>query len=362
MCGATFDANQEVEEKPRTQSGVSGSSGRVRQQTTSVEAGMPASIASSTVAMQGAVSTPASKIPFENRKAESQPSVDFDDPLRNYVEEVEIENHQDPINGNGQTHTAKPAAPSPATAPSVRAPAPTIPATEAKAQSEQKVVVESGRSKPGGLSFGRAEPKSAEQRSDIRSEQKTEPRRESLETARPTRQAPSAPVPQRQETHTPRPEASRIESKVEMKQPTPQARETQREVSRSPATQPHRPSFAKPASDGALVGWFVDFKDAKGHSVELREGQFFVTKSKLKENDFVIDHGSISTPHAMIRILSNGVEIQDLMSEKGVQVQRFDGSGYKNQDERVKLAHGDWIKLGEVEYQVVLIPQKGTRG
>lgn len=114
--------------------------------------------------------------------------------------------------------------------------------------------------------------------------------------------------------------------------------------------------------DGRLFGWLVDYSDPQGRAIELREGKFFVTRNSLKKSDLILDHASISTPHAVVRVgTDTGLEIQDLMSERGIFVRRRETDVYQKQDDRAKLEHGDWVRFGDVEFIVSLIAYVGQK-
>lgn len=110
-------------------------------------------------------------------------------------------------------------------------------------------------------------------------------------------------------------------------------------------------------NEGLLHGWLVNFSDPKGVGYELREGKFFVSHAPLKANDFVLNHPSVSTPHALMTLSDEyGLLVQDLMSETGVFVRREGDAIYRKEEEAVILGHGDWIRFGEEEFLVTLIP------
>lgn len=131
------------------------------------------------------------------------------------------------------------------------------------------------------------------------------------------------------------------------------------------ATVPKPPPVAKPiepvesAGQGVLVGWLISYRDPRGVAIELREGKFFVTRNSFKDADMVIDDESISTPHCLVRIQSPGrVELQDMMSDTGLAVKRPGAKDFSI-EERAKLSHGDWIRIGALEYLVSLVPTEG---
>ena len=82
--------------------------------------------------------------------------------------------------------------------------------------------------------------------------------------------------------------------------------------------QPAEPAVAQKANT-KLYGFLVNYDDPNGTAIEIREGKFFVTASSLKDNDLVINHPSISTPHALFNAVEGKpLMVQDLVSEEGV--------------------------------------------
>lgn len=117
--------------------------------------------------------------------------------------------------------------------------------------------------------------------------------------------------------------------------------------------QEHRGPSVKAETGEALFGWLVSYAKAQGEATELREGKFFVSRTSLKANDFLMNHPSISTPHALVSVsLEQGCIIQDLMSERGIYIRKRSGGGYQRINEKGTLEHGDWVKFGEVELQL----------
>jgi len=108
---------------------------------------------------------------------------------------------------------------------------------------------------------------------------------------------------------------------------------------------------------GRLFGWLVSFESPDGRAIELREGKFFVTGSSIRGTDLVIEDPSISTPHALMSVSAEqGFLIQDLMSERGVFVRVGERGQYKREDGVVELKHGDWVRFGDVEFLVTVVP------
>jgi pSer/pThr/pTyr-binding forkhead associated (FHA) protein len=108
---------------------------------------------------------------------------------------------------------------------------------------------------------------------------------------------------------------------------------------------------------GRLFGWLVSFESPDGRAIELREGKFFVTGSSIRGTDLVIEDASISTPHALMSVSADkGLLIQDLMSERGVFIRPGERGQYKREDGVIELKHGDWVRFGDVEFLVTVVP------
>jgi len=118
---------------------------------------------------------------------------------------------------------------------------------------------------------------------------------------------------------------------------------------------------------GRLAGWLISYDNPDGDAIELREGRFFATGRSLKGGDLVLEDPSVSTPHALIAVDNSGiVKIQDLMSENGVWLrQRVQDGGdlgdYIAAADHIEVAHGDWVRFGDVEFLVSLIPYVGVK-
>ncbi|MCB0320593.1 MAG: FHA domain-containing protein [Bdellovibrionales bacterium] len=135
-------------------------------------------------------------------------------------------------------------------------------------------------------------------------------------------------------------------------------REFNRALERAPS-----PLHEKRAElEGRLFGWLVSFQDPDGEAIELREGKFFITGSPLKENDLVLEEPGISTPHALVSVTQErGLLVQDLMSERGVFVRGLEDAAYQKEEETIRLEHGDWVRFGDREFLITLIPQARNR-
>ncbi len=107
---------------------------------------------------------------------------------------------------------------------------------------------------------------------------------------------------------------------------------------------------------GRLFGWLVSYENPDGRAIELREGKFFVTASSIKGSDLVLEDPSISTPHALMSISDSGLLVQDLMSDNGVFVRVHGDGDYRREDGIIRVAHGDWIRFGDVDFLVIVVP------
>ena len=176
-----------------------------------------------------------------------------------------------------------------------------------------------------------------------------------------------APAPiQAREQEEAEHEDEQIEETISAKKQTPESFSKEKETSAKTAAR-SRAGVSESGAEfteeektvpGRLVGWLVSFSSSKGSAYELRTGKFFVSKSSIKKSDFVINHSSVSTPHAMFNVTSVGsVQIQDLMSELGLFIKRRGNQHYRREEDVASLRHGDWIKFGEAEYLVSLLPE-----
>jgi hypothetical protein len=139
----------------------------------------------------------------------------------------------------------------------------------------------------------------------------------------------------------------------------PQERSHDRQIDRAPSRPDAQSSGPKTGKmrPGRLFGWLVSFESPDGRAIELREGKFFVTGSSIRVTDLVIEDASISTPHALMSVSADhGLLIQDLMSERGVFIRVGERGQYKREDGVVELKHGDWVRFGDVEFLVTVVP------
>ena len=112
---------------------------------------------------------------------------------------------------------------------------------------------------------------------------------------------------------------------------------------------------------GKLFGWLVSYESPDGRAIELREGKFFVTASSIKGTDLILEDPSISTPHALMSISEGGFLVQDLMSDHGVFVRHDERAEYQQEESLVRVSHGDWLRFGEVEFLVIIVPASSSR-
>lgn len=339
MCGAALDAAAKsegsAEMDPRK-------SGRVRQRTMSTP------------------QTPLAEAADEIRRADAveepmESEAGAVDPLSAYIEEVDI--HEETLEAevgmsepavssesNGhemaaeELDVAAPLEPEPESSmmiepeESFESPAALIEEAPAPSpepqQARPKVILESGSRRQGrGLQFG----------------SKAKEAGPEAPSAKPAFSAPpkaSAPV------ETPREEPQR---RVE-----PEPLPAQRRSEERAAPKPQQIN-----AEGVLCGWLVSYKTAKGESVELRSGKFFVTGAALKPNDLLLQDPSVSTPHALAKVDAGSLIVRDLMSEQGVSVKRRGRNSFERCDDEVILEHGDSVRFGQVEYLVCLVAHVG---
>ena len=107
---------------------------------------------------------------------------------------------------------------------------------------------------------------------------------------------------------------------------------------------------------GRLFGWLVSYENPDGRAIELRSGKFFVTSSSIKGSDLVLEDPSISAPHALMSISDSGLLVQDLMSDHGVYVRSAEDRDFRREDGVIRVNHGDWLRFGEVEFLVIIVP------
>jgi hypothetical protein len=108
---------------------------------------------------------------------------------------------------------------------------------------------------------------------------------------------------------------------------------------------------------GRLSGWLVSYENRDGRAIELRAGRFFITGTSIRDSDLILEDQSMSTPHALVSITDSGLLIQDLMSERGTFIRSQGDAQYRREESIIEVQHGDWIRFGDVEFLVVLVPE-----
>lgn len=147
--------------------------------------------------------------------------------------------------------------------------------------------------------------------------------------------------------------ASSNRGNFEVERERAQVIEPAREERPSVATSGPRPAKMKP---GRLFGWLVSYENPDGRAIELRVGRFFITGNSIRGSDLILEDQSISTPHALVAITENGFQLQDLMSERGTFVRQQGEAQYSREDGVMEIRHGDWIRFGDVEFLVTIVP------
>ncbi len=384
MCGAGLDASAKAEEPSERKSGrvrqrtmskpgeISSAVNRIREEmSVEIPASEPSGSVSITEAVDETTATGAIAMPYDSGHVEGG---DLDDPLSAYIEEVEVPEETPPVRAgkNGAHRAESPirqgfVGPSKGSDPEEfdapvkgfsppedhePAPVEAPPAiAEETEQPKPKVIIESGPRKfnRGGLSFGgkgrqEAKPVKAQEEETAEASFKPEKRAE-----------PTSPPPRTERRNEER-HSERHEDKAETRSTPDSVRESEKarsiEIPRRSVN-----------NGGRLAGWLVNFPEgADSRAVELREGKFFITRSRVKETDLVIDDRSVSTPHALCAVGSdNKMRVQDLMSDGGVFVRRRGESEYIRITETAELDHGDWVRFGTMEYNVCLIAHVGVK-
>ncbi|NLF24983.1 MAG: FHA domain-containing protein [Deltaproteobacteria bacterium] len=381
MCGASLDTSSKSDEDDK----ATKKSGRVRQRTMSSKSD------SSVAEVRDQIRADYGKdeeVPSDGVGVDEELEEDFsaDDPLSAYLEEVEAEDSaeknqveeklepastmeeapvqkeadepravEEPLESKrsiselkSQRVEAKLAADKDA---EVAQPVPDKEPTPAVEPVERpRVIVESGgkpRSQGSMLNFGR--PKEADAPAP-------QPERQERET--PIQSAPAQPAPAAKFGFG-KPQSER--------KAAPPREDFEREEAAAPAPPPQRePARVEPYRKGKLrgrlFGWLVNYADSEGSAIELREGKFFISRTSLKNNDMLVDHESISTPHAMVVVdPEHGLRIQDLMSERGIFLRKRASETYQREEDVLVADNGDWVRLGDVEFLVSLVPYVGVK-
>jgi hypothetical protein len=115
------------------------------------------------------------------------------------------------------------------------------------------------------------------------------------------------------------------------------------------------------SSSQQLIGWLISFKKERtGSAVEIREGRFFIGGSKVRESDLIIADGSLSIPHCLMKAdKESGIQVQDLMSENGTYIKKSGSGNFEKVLVPTVAEHGDWLKFGEYEVMVCIVPSEG---
>jgi hypothetical protein len=168
-----------------------------------------------------------------------------------------------------------------------------------------------------------------------------------LRTPQPAREASQRPPEQVRE--------QRVEQRAEQRAVAapPRGEYQQEEVAERPSASGPRLHKMKP---GRLFGWLVSFESPDGRAIELRSGRFFVTGTSIRGSDLILEDQSISTPHALMSITEKGFLLQDLMSERGTFVRSKGEAQYRREEGIIDVQHGDWIRFGDVEFLVTIVP------
>lgn len=344
MCGAGLDGEVDDSGSDNGQEASEAPAGRVRQRTMSEGTSDLNSAASQVRGSEtpgaGVVQPPVTpaEVPVAKTKAKAKAEID-EDPLSQFIEEVEIT--EEDIKENSQAES-------------------------------QKVIVESGARRAGqasALSFGKGGESTngegkmkAKESAPIPKKAPPPPKPKQIKPESKAPEKPKkAPPPAPKAPASPPPQQQQVKSAKAPKAPQQEVEPQSLKQTKSP-TKPAKAKVEGDAKEGRLFGWLVTYSDPNGASIELREGQFFVSKSELKGNDFIIDHESISTPHAMLRMSADGgCQVQDVMSDNGVFLKKASGGDFARETESVTVEHGDWVRFGDVEYLVCLIAHVGVK-
>lgn len=113
----------------------------------------------------------------------------------------------------------------------------------------------------------------------------------------------------------------------------------------------------QPQSDLQLVGWLVSYSGNTCSTIEVREGRFFISAESVKGADLVIENMNLSVPHCLVRASTlEGIRVQDLMSDGGTFIKKQTDGEFRKVDDSTIVEHGDWIRAGDYEALVCLIP------
>jgi len=401
MCGASLESGDELADEESKEP----ASSRVRQRTMSKPKSQLSSAVNKLREEFDAIDSSEEEDAIASAD-QSSPEVDgeddFEDPLSDYIDEVEATTTGTVVEGSEQDSE-----------PDIIEADSSVEDLEDEGESEvdelnmhqnlengsskqdepagkPKVIVETGAKRSGGLSFGRSKGEQPKERAQAN--KPAEDKRQAAQTkqAEQQKQRSREDAPSRDDKKAGSSSASqdrtargdRAKERQDAKVKTDRDRssasstgDTQNETREAKGTGRDRsedsrvPGPAKSATmtkhvdhDGRLYGWLVSYSNPDGEAIELREGKFFVTSSSLKETDLVIDDDSVSTPHAVVTVgAERGLQVQDLMSEGGVFVRQRENDVYRREEEVVEIDHGDWVRFGDVEFLITLIAHVGKK-
>lgn len=292
---------------------------------------------------------PTSKVAESNADGESDISDDFEDLLEDPVDSEEPAVEVQP--------EVKPEAPAP---PRRERPIQEPPRQVAPREAAPREEVSRPRaSEPAGRESKAARPvdKQPEPRSRVETPAPARPPRPQIGGA--------APRPEIKPRVNPEPVGRERVASQPQRPPQQETRRVEQREAPSRVEQPVREERVTNASSGPrtnkmkpgrLFGWLVSYENPDGRAIELRVGRFFITGSSIRGSDLILEDQSISTPHALVAITENGFQLQDLMSERGTFVRQQGEAQYTREDGVVEIRHGDWIRFGDVEFLVTIVP------
>ena len=159
-------------------------------------------------------------------------------------------------------------------------------------------------------------------------------------------------------------EAPRAEKKppVHENRPKQQHQNRDRENrSEQHVNEPRRRHEHRVTADKPLIAWFINFENPNGEATEIREGRFFISGSKVKESDMVIRDKNLSSPHCLVKAEGSGVMVQDLLSDEGTCIKKSGSTDYKALEVATVIENGDFLKLGDFEVMLCLLPDKEAK-
>lgn len=110
---------------------------------------------------------------------------------------------------------------------------------------------------------------------------------------------------------------------------------------------------------GPLIGFLVSYsRNSLGEICSLRSGRMIITSTQQAGGNYLlIDHESVSSLHAIIRITPSGeIQVLDQLSESGTFIRRFGAEDeIELSGEKSFLEHGDVIRFGDIAFHVSMI-------